>query len=184
MFIRLTSVLMLAMCFTACSGYNSSPAAPTAAPAGSTDGGYCQRRVYPDHDGVRSESADDRCWHDHQLVQQRQHHAHVHRRCQPVVVRQYPAGGPVQLHVRIGGTVHVPLPDSPEYGRHDRRAITLAAHCEWAEPRPTRRPDRLVGPLMRASAVGSHATKTSFDAIVPRADLRDLRHLSSPERAY
>ena len=36
MFIRLTSVLMLAMCFTACSGYNNSPAAPTAAPAGST----------------------------------------------------------------------------------------------------------------------------------------------------
>jgi len=39
MFIRLTSVLMLAMCFTACGGYNS-PSAPstgsTPAPAGST----------------------------------------------------------------------------------------------------------------------------------------------------
>ena len=36
MFIRLTTVLTLALCFTACSGYNNSPSAPTAAPAGST----------------------------------------------------------------------------------------------------------------------------------------------------
>ena len=39
MFIRLTSVLMLATCFTACGGYNSPSApstGPTSAPAGST----------------------------------------------------------------------------------------------------------------------------------------------------
>jgi plastocyanin len=39
MFTRLTSVLMLAICFTACGGYNSASApstGPTSAPAGST----------------------------------------------------------------------------------------------------------------------------------------------------
>jgi hypothetical protein len=41
------------------------------------DGEYCRRRVNPDHDGVRSEPADSRCWDDNQLAQRRQHHPHV-----------------------------------------------------------------------------------------------------------
>ena len=149
MLIRPTSVLMLAMAFTACGGYNSRlrhlrpdrhPHRPAARSVNIAGGASALT-----HDGVRSEPADDRCWDDNQLAQRRRHRPHVQRRLKPVVVGQHPAGRPVQLHVPIGGTIDVPLPDSPEYGRHDRRAVMLVAHCDLVEAWPTRRPNLLVG---------------------------------------
>ena len=41
-----------------------------------------------------------------------------------VVVGQHSAGRPLQLRISVGGSLHLPLPDSPEHGRHDRRALT------------------------------------------------------------
>lgn len=82
-----------------------------------------QRGVDADDFRIRCQPAHGRRWDDRQLGEQRQHDAHDVGGRQPVVIGEHRARRAVQFHLRVGRPVHLSLPDSPEYGRHDRRAI-------------------------------------------------------------